>query len=390
FGEPVDIETGVMRLEEILEEKDIDSYLLEAADLCAGMGGVFLKIDVDRELSSMPILTSKSPADTIAHFKYGFLQEVEFLKEVSRDAYLVEKRSMSGENLNIEYSIKHITSTGYLKDYTLNYEERQQIEVPEDVTVQGAGCLGVQYVPNLLPNRNFVDSSQGMSDYEGLTDLMDALDETWTSWMNDIELGKTRILIDESVTNNGKFDKNDRAFMTIDLDEWRITEGRADPITDIQFDIRYEEHAKTAKDLVTNIISRAGYAPQTFGMNTEGMAESGTSRKIKERKSETTRKKKVRYWKHNLTDFFEQVQKIDISAGLNGSYNVERPDISFPSFVQSSIEDISNTVLRLDQAQAASAETKIRMVHPDWSDEQVEEEASKLASPMLPDEILNG
>src|SRR5699024_2716912 len=97
FGEPVDIETDVMRLEEILEEKDIDSYLLEAADLCAGMGGVFLKIDVDRELSSMPILTSKSPSDTIAHFKYGFLQEVEFLKEVSRDAYLVEKRSMNGE-----------------------------------------------------------------------------------------------------------------------------------------------------------------------------------------------------------------------------------------------------------------------------------------------------
>src|SRR5699024_12850662 len=97
-------------------------------------------------------------------------------------------------------------------------------------------------------------------------------------------------------------------------------------------------------------------------MNTEGMAESRTSRKIKERKSETTRKMKVRYWKHNLTDFFEQVQKIDISAGLNGSYNVERPDISFTSFVSSSIEDISNKYLWLVLVHAAREETRCSMV----------------------------
>src|SRR5690625_7222410 len=81
----------------------------------------------------------------------------------------------------------------------------------EDQALPGVDGLGAVYIPNLLPNRLFPESSEGVSDYQGSVQLLDALDEVWTSWIRDIELGMARLLIDEDMLKIGRASCRERA-----------------------------------------------------------------------------------------------------------------------------------------------------------------------------------
>src|SRR5699024_5898062 len=66
--------------------------------------------------------------------------------------------------------------------------------------------LDVVYVPNQTPNRTWrehpLGANLGRSDLDGLEPLMDALDETWSSWMRDIRIGKGRIVAAQSALDD--------------------------------------------------------------------------------------------------------------------------------------------------------------------------------------------
>src|SRR5205085_1548181 len=62
----------------------------------------------------------------------------------------------------------------------------------------GIDKLTASYVPNMRPNRRYRGLDLGRSDYQGVEDLLDALDETWTSWMRDLRLGRGRLVVPEA------------------------------------------------------------------------------------------------------------------------------------------------------------------------------------------------
>src|SRR5699024_6146354 len=97
FSEPPNIEgVDTDRLETFLDENDFHSYLLESADMCAGMGGVFLKINTDPDVSDFPLLTAVSPSNTTSEFKYDKLFKVKFYRFLetknTQAYYMREKR----------------------------------------------------------------------------------------------------------------------------------------------------------------------------------------------------------------------------------------------------------------------------------------------------------
>src|SRR5690554_710725 len=112
--------------------------------------------------------------------------------------------------------------------------------------------------------------------------------------------------------------------MQVDMASAKMGEGHK-PIESVQFDIRADDHLKTCQALTEQIISLSGYSPQSFGMDIQGRAESGTALRIRERKSMLTKQKKSRYWMHGLQDFLTQMQEIDVRSGLSGSYEIKTP-----------------------------------------------------------------
>ena len=368
-----------------------ESTLLEASDICAGLGGVFLKIDVNREISPFPIITTRQPLSAHPTFHGNRLYSVDFRRVIHEDdkkqVLLIETRTKSANGFTVNYTVEETKGNTIQQVVLEDAKTEYKIDV-EDYEVKNVDGIGVVYVPNMLPNRLFPNSREGVPDYQGSMGLLDSLDEVWSSWIRDIELGMARLMVDsdalKSFQPNGasdnikRFDPHQSAFLKMDLDAWKIN-GDAKPIEMIQFEIRYDAHAKSAKDLTESIISRSGYAPQSFGLNTEGRAESGTSLKIRERKSLVTRQKKARYWSFYLSDLLYQLQQID-NSHFQQNYTPERPSITLSDSISDDPKEISETVRNLQQAEAASTKVLVRMVHQDWTDDQIEEEVKTILS----------
>jgi A118 family predicted phage portal protein len=261
---------------------------------------------------------------------------------------------------------------------------------PVTYNMDGLGCV---YIPNMRPNRFMPGSPLGINDYSGVITLMDSLDFAWTSWMRDIEMGMAQILVDEelvekpeggiinqdSISSRARFNKFQRAFIKLNMSPWRMGGDTVKPIEPIQFDIRVDEHLKTCESLYLQIVSLSGYSPQTFGIVEYGrQTDSGTALRIRERKSLLTREKKSRYWQAALWELFWQMQQLDIVSNLSPSYQVQEVNVELQDSVINDEREQSETLRNLDQAKAISTYQKIKRLHPDWGDEDIETEVKRI------------
>ena len=97
-------------------------------------------------------------------------------------------------------------------------------------------------------------------------------------------------------------------FVKLHMEDARLAASGYEPLKPMQFSIRVEEHMKTTEALAIEIITWAGYSPQSFGFSLEGRAESGTALRTRERKSLMTRNKKGNYWGPALWELLWQMQ----------------------------------------------------------------------------------
>ena len=387
---------GGDRIKTFIKENGLLNVLLEAAETAAAMSGVFLKLDLEPELVKIPIINIITPLQAIPYFWRGRLWEVLFfrtVKETDSGAIwrLFELRKRENGNLVIEYKLYKGTDDRVGREVDMrSIDETADLGLePVTYAIDGLACV---YVPNMKPNRLMPGSPLGINDYSGAITLMDSLDFAWTSWMRDIEMGMAQILVDEelierpeggiitqdSVSSVARFNKFQRAFLKLNMSTWKIGGENVKPIEPVQFDIRVEEHMKTCESLFFQIVSLCGYSPQTFGLVEYGrQTDSGTALRIRERKSLLTREKKSRYWQAALWDLFWQMQQLDIASGL-ASYEIQEVDVELQDSVISDEREQSETLRNLDQAKAISTYQKVKMLHPDWDDEDVEIEVKRI------------
>lgn len=365
------------RLDEIINDGGVVSRLLEAVETATALGGVFLKPTWDIEVASFPIFSIGQADASIPEFKWGILVAMTFWRTLSDDNgtyYRHLERHEKGKIYNALYkgNKNELGKRIGLSDHPDTADLQDEIST-------GIDALLINYVPNMRPNRQFRGSNLGQSDYAGVEGLMDALDETYTSWMRDIRLGRARIIVPETFLD---FDDNGDA--SFDVDREIFTKLSADPITSdkasitpSQFKIRMEEHRQTSLEILERIVTHAGYSPQTFGLKIEGRAESGTALNIRERRSFVTKGKKERYWKSALENMFEMMLAID-KTHLGGSAEIFRPTVRIADSIQHDINTMAESINKLNQAQAVSVDTKIRMLHQDWSEEQITAERNAI------------
>lgn len=385
---------GGDRIEMFIKENGLLNILLEAAETAAAMSGVFLKLDVDPELVKIPLLSIISPLQAIPYFWRGRLWEVLFfrtVKETDSGAVwrLFELRKRENGKLVIEYKLYKGTDDRVGREVDMrSIDETADLGLePVTYAIDGLACV---YIPNMRPNRLMPGSPLGINDYSGAISLMDSLDFAWSSWMRDIEMGMAQVLVDEEIlekpqggfvnqdTNKARFNKFQRAFIKLNMSPWRMGGENVKPIEQVQFDIRVDEHMKTCESLFFQIVSLCGYSPQTFGLVEYGrQTDSGTALRIRERKSLLTREKKSRYWQAALWDLFWQMQQLDIASGL-ASYEVQEVDVELQDSVINDEREQSETLRNLDQAKAISTYQKVKMLHPDWGDEDIETEVKRI------------
>ena len=122
-----------------------------------------------------------------------------------------------------------------------------------------------------------------------------------------------------------------------------------------------------------------GYSPQSFGLDIEGQAASGTALLIREKKSFSTRSKKLNYWSLPLERFLTSVLQLDNALYHQGGVIAsDRVIVEFPDCMSTDISTMANAVKMMHDAQAASTEVKIKLLHPDWEEGEVKAEVARV------------
>lgn len=369
------------RLDEIIEQSGFISTMISAAEISAALGGCYLKVDWDNDWYSVPIVTICQPDVAFPTFGIaGDLRSISFVREVERTQSKVWRHIEYREAGLIENALFEGSDTSLGRRMPLNSHESTL--GLQDVVATRIDDVLVRYIPNRIPNRLFRGSPFGMSDYAGQEPLMDALDETFSLWIDDIRRARGRIIVPEQWLEkddrSGKFMFNEDRTVFVRLPNMGPPGEEGSPLTVQQFAIRAQEHQQTAIELLDRIITSSGYSPQSFGLSIEGRAESGTALRIRERKSLKTQQKKAAHFKPRVEDILYLALQVDRLYLNSDTPIVYRPHITFADSIQESMDELSKAVLTINQAEAASIQTKVEMLHPEWGYDQVQAEVKRI------------
>ncbi|MFB7617818.1 phage portal protein [Kitasatospora sp. NPDC056181] len=391
FSEPPQLVADDAAVQARLEDltKPLRPVLLEAGELCAALGGVYLRVVWDGDVSETPWIAPVPADSAVPEFSYGILRAATFWRTVRTDGQQVWRHLERHERGRIYHGLYQGSPTQLGRPVPLQ-DDPETAPLAREVDDQGGLDTGAPqhltavYVPNVRPARAWrhlpAAAGLGQSDFQGIEGIMDALDETWSSWMRDIQQGKGRIVTAAgALTSNGPGQG-----ASVDLDR-QVYAGLNLPPTSgqlleqIQFQIRVTEHRDTANELTEQAIRQAGYSASTFGADSDGAAAvTATEVKARQRRSMTTRARKALYWEPALAQILEALLAVEAGPRFRSGVPVDEVDVAFQDSISESPKEFAETAALLRQAEAASTETLVRMRSPELDDDQVREEVAAI------------
>lgn len=254
------------RLDELAESDGIANSLLEAAEVAAALGSVYLRVTWDRSLADRPLLTSVHPDAAVPEFRWGRLAAVTFWRELTSTSAIVWRHLERHEPGRIVHGLYQ----GSADSLGVRVPLTEHIEVADlaaslgpdgDAIETGIEQLTAAYCPNVRPNRKNRGSVFGRSDYAApVYDLFDSLDTTWTSWIRDLRLARARLLVpdgylrDHGPGQGSSFDEDREIWQLLNIPP---TEQGGNQITLSQFAIRVDEHERSANAITRQAVQSA-------------------------------------------------------------------------------------------------------------------------------------
>lgn len=403
FGDSPTLEFGGAQddWDELAAQLGWANTLLESGEISAATGGVYLRPQWDRELAERPLSTVVRPDEAIPQFRFGILVSVTFVTTLDgSDNKDVLRWLEHHEPGQIRHELWRGTATTIGRQAPLTDHPTTATLPGEPIDtreIRPLGGLLVEYVPNVLP-QPLSRKPHGRSDFQAKETLLDSLDGAWASWMRDLDLGKARIVVPQEYLDHvqpnpgkatgffGKFRNPSNATKAFDTDAEVFTglpgmsaddNGKPAQPEQVQFDLRVQEHMDTCGQLVDEIVSRAGYAPQTFGRHVEGQL-SGTAMTRREHRSDQTRDRKRQYAESAVERYAETLMLINASL-FSGPAVTERPKLTWPTD-GADPKETAETIELLRRAEAVSTEVSVRMAHPEWDDDEVSQEVARIQS----------
>jgi A118 family predicted phage portal protein len=417
FAEPVTVHTEDEPTQERIDEltgEDFADAMAEGAELAAALGGVYLRATWDDTLLDRPFTTLVDADGTLPEFKFGRMQAVTFWTVVYRDGETtwrhVERHELDSVGVGV---ILHGLYQG--DEYHLgirvpltSLQATEKLALFDDLNVEGtintaSEGLAVEYVPNQTPNRvwRHIPAGRylGRSDLDGVEHLMDELAETMSDWMRARRVARARIALPKSMLQSGGagqgavVNPDQEVFTPLD----GMLAGKDQPIGQqiqlLQPAFDPAGYKATADHLVEQIVQEAGYSPATFGLDGGKQRSQRTATEVEgmERRTLLTRKRKIRAWTPAIRNHVRKLLALD-NTFFNGSNSlIADITVEFPDGVQESQLQLAQTAQALATAEAASTKTLVQMLHPDWDDDQVDEEVSaiqgqapQIAPPQMP------
>jgi hypothetical protein len=226
----------------------------------------------------------------------------------------------------------------------------------------------------------------GRSTLDGVEHLMDQLAETLSDLMRARRAAKARIFFDKDLLGNPGPGNG----MVADLDQeiYVGTDGlkkgpndkMSDKIETVQPQFDPKGYLDTAAALIEQILQLSGFALQTFGMDQNSSKSADTTAteiESRERMTFLTRGRLIKTQTPHLSRIIRKLLAVD--RAVFGTPNVDADVmIEWPDGVQESMLKLAQTALALFQGENASRLERVKILHPDWNDDQWNAEVQQL------------
>lgn len=392
------------RLDAILGSDEAHAELLLLGELSAALGGAYLTVAWDPEVSDH-VFPKAFAADTaVPEFRHGRLVGVRLWTEYhdGNDVFrlvehhkpgVIEYTLYRGTTKTLGKPVQIDTRTETAHYATMRTEADMVLTedqtLPETVKIgTGAERLAVVYMKNAAPVRDWRKLGDlaylGRSDLDGIQDVLDKFDFVWTSLMRDIEIGQGRLVVPEDMLDisakpgeGASFDIYRQVFTPISGTVGKSADGSG-PMSVVQFAIRVDEHLRVLEALKKEIASALGYSESHLGIaGAQGM-RTATEIDADLSDSERTRDKKALYAKGALAQWAIAALQIDstVFGGDSVGDLTEPPTVEFTPVSQADVEKLARVAQMLDMARAASRKEIVRTIHPDWDEDALDEEVN--------------
>ncbi|MBF6332385.1 phage portal protein [Nocardia transvalensis] len=382
------------RLDTIFASDETVSTLLEAAEVCSALGGSYLRLWWDTQIADHVMLGTVAADAALPTWRYNRLTAVTFWTTVFDEDGTVLRHLERHEPGRILHGLYHGDRSRLGRRIPLSESPDTQWAVDvvdaDGGIATGVSTLTAAYVPNVRPNRLWRTTpgltQLGRSDFDQLEQWFDALDETYTSWLRDIRLGKARLFVDENLLkpaapgHGAEWDNEQAVFTTLRAGLGSAADGHGG-VQANQFAIRWQEHAQTAAELLNVVLRAAGQSANNFSDNslTVGVM-TATEVNAREKLSEKTRSKKISYWKSALRPLAATAMRIDAAVFGTGITLSDDPELKFPTRSAQSPTEMAATLAALASAHAMSTRQMVLEQHPDWSTEEIDAEVARIAN----------
>ncbi|MFH8793840.1 phage capsid protein [Streptomyces sp. NPDC017941] len=372
------------RLETLVDEGQMQQALHAAAEQSAALSGVYYRATWDRDLVDRPIFSVVQPDNVAPEFRWGMLRAATLWRDLpGSTASTVFRHVERHEPGRILHGLYEGTPDNLGRAVPLaEHPETADLagSLGEDgVSVEtGITDLTIAYVPNIGPNRLHRSSPMGRSDFQGIRDEFDALDDVWTSWMRDIRLARARLIVpdgylrDQGAGQGASFDEDREVWHSL-----KMPPNDGTGITLAQFAIRVEEHQRTSEALTRQAVQSAGYSAQSFGLDANGAPITATEVDSRDALSIVTRKQKAGYTRQPLAHILHVLLQLD-AVHFGRRIRPERPRVEFGDGATESEQSTATTLDLLARAGAVSTKTKVKILHPEWDDGDVQAEVAAI------------
>lgn len=404
-----------------LTDDTLHGVIGEGAEIGAALGGHYLQVSWDRSVvADKPFLTCVHADAALPEFRYGRLTAVTFWTTVKYEGQEVWRHLTRHElDANGTGIILHGLYKGGIADLgravplteadaTAPLARPGVLSDGNQISTLTPG-LGCVYIPSQRPQRRWrndpIGANLGRSVLDGIEHMMDELDEIHSSWMRDIRLGKARVFVARDLLENhgagqgASWDSDQEIYAPLNVAPGSLnpngSSGTANGyLMAQQFAIRTADFAAAAQAKTLDIIRGAGFSPQTFGIpDTSGRQPAMTATEIQARqdRSYMSRDRQILLVRPQLSAILTKLLAVDKAVFNTAGSDPTPVDVAFPDGVQDSPSTVAQTVSALAAARAASTETLVQMVHPDWDDTRVATEVARIhaedaaAAPALPD-----
>lgn len=379
-------------LDAIIEANRLGSSLHRAERGVVSEGERYWKLHVNTGVAAVPLLTWSSRLTTVPLFYGDRLLAAAFVTERAREIAKGEDGYLDSTLPAIVWRHVEVHADGRVLNLLYRGSDellgtREPLEARRETTdLNPDWAHGLPMLAGRVVNDLDDDDTLGVSEYDQIESMLLALNRAMTISVENCDLtGQDRIFVAGKFRQlDGNFDASMQIYELDPNEETELGAGGSSPsIFGVEKHYDAEPLWLHIGNLVKAIVRSVGLVPQWIGEQADGQAESGTAVRLRFIPTTNAAKGKTREWMDTLPRMLSlmlQVIALPVAAGGFGRGKAPEiePSVQFGDPLPADNGEVTVDVTTAVAGEVMSRRTGVKVLHPSWSDDQVDEELDEI------------